>query len=85
MDSTAEDYASSEINLLRVLLIRSMAAARRARRLSLKERASVLAAISSSGIIMASLVRFEGKYHNPFTELGDTLLQAYAAMDPYDL
>lgn len=85
LDSTPADQASNEISLLRVLLMRLLAATKGAHGLNLKDRLEFLSACSASGLILASLVRFESKYHNPSDAWADSLFAAMAEMDPYDL
>ena len=81
LDSSPLDSALSEIGLLRVLLLRLLAASRRKSALSLKRHVSILAAFSGTGLIMASLVRFHNRYFEP----GHSLLDLLADMNPDDL
>ena len=81
LDSSPLDTAQSEIEVLRILLLRLLAAGRRIRRLSLAQHLSMLTAFSGAGLILASLVRF----HNRYFEHRSLLLDALADMDPDDL
>ena len=81
IDSTPLNSAMSEISLLRILLLRLLAASRRKRPLSVAQHISILSAMSGAGLIMASLVR----YHNRRFPPGNPLLQALAELDPDDL
>jgi hypothetical protein len=81
LDSTPLDSALSEISLLRILLLRLLAAARRKRPLSLAQHLSVLGGFSAAGLIMASLVRYHCRRFPP----GNPLLEALAEMDPDDI
>jgi hypothetical protein len=88
LDSTTVESALSEISLLRILLMHLIGAARasgpRKTPLSLQSMASMLAAFSHAGHILASLVRFEDQYLG----LGsghDPLLAILAELDPDDL
>jgi hypothetical protein len=65
LDATPLDDLSSEINLLRVLLARVLAASQRARDLALETQARILAAFSHAGIVMASLARLQHRLHAP--------------------
>lgn len=84
LDSSPLDTALSEISLLRILLMRLLAASRRKKSFSLKGRLSMLAAFSEAGLILSSLVRFNAR-HGGLGDLSGLLLQAFAEMDPYDL
>jgi hypothetical protein len=84
LDSSPLESALSEISLLRILLMRLLAAARRKRPFTLKGRLSMLAAFSEAGFVMSSLVRFNAKYCG-LGDPSDMLLQIFAEMDPYDL
>ncbi len=75
------ESALSEISLLRILLLRLLAAARHKRPLSLAQHLSILSAFSGAGLIMASLVRFHRRQFPP----GNYLLDALAEMDPDDI
>ena len=81
LDSSPLESALSEIGLLRVLLLRLLAASRRKTPLSLERHVSILAAFSAAGLIMASLVRFHNRYVGP----PHSLLDLLADMDPDDL
>ena len=64
LDATPLDDLTSEINLLRILLSRLLAAAtRRLRQLTLKQHAAILATFSATGIALASLVRLQNQLH----------------------
>ena len=61
LDAAPVDDLSAEIDLLRFLLARVLAASQRARALSLKQHAAILAAFSAAGIVIAGLVRLQSK------------------------
>ncbi len=61
LDASPLDSALNEINLFRVVLRRLLAASHRKRLLSLESRLDMLAALSTAGFIIASLVRFHWK------------------------
>jgi hypothetical protein len=69
LDAVPLDDLASEINLLRLLLARTLAALRKARPVSLKTHAAVLSAFSSSGIVIARLVCLQLKLHHPLDAL----------------
>ena len=69
LDATPLDDVSSEIDLLRLLLARVLAAAKRKRSLSLELHASMVSAFSAAGIVIAALVRLQLKLHLPTDEL----------------
>ena len=75
------DSALSEIALLRILLMRLLAAAQCLRDLSIKQHIEMLMAFSGAGLMLASLVRFHHKHFSP----GGSLLDLIADMDPDDL
>ena len=81
LDSCPLESALSEIGLLRILLLRLLASARRRTPLSLARHISILSAFSAAGLIMASLVRF----HTRYVEAPHSLLDLLADMDPDDL
>ena len=81
LDSSPLDTALSEIEVLRVLLLRLLAAAHRMRRLSLAHHLSMLTAFSGAGLILASLVRF----HNRHFPRPGMLSELLADLDPDDL
>ncbi len=56
---------ASEIHLLRVLISRVLAAAQRLRRLSLAQHASLLAAFSASGTVMARMAALQSLIEGP--------------------
>jgi hypothetical protein len=69
LDATPVDDLASEINLLRILLARVLAAAKRARKLALETHARILSAFSAAGIVMAALVRLQVTLHDPLDEV----------------
>ena len=81
LDSSPLDTALDEIGLLRVLLLRLLAAAHRLHRLSIADHLSLLTAFSGAGLILASLVRF----HTRYSKQPSLLLQFVAELDPDDL
>jgi hypothetical protein len=81
LDSTPLESALSELSLLRILLLRLLAAARRTRPLSVAQHMSILSAMSGAGLVMASLVRYHSRRFPP----GNLLLEALAEMDPDDI
>ena len=81
LDDSPLDSALNEIGLLRILLLRLLAAAHRKRPLSIKRHISMLVAFSGAGLIMASLVRFHDKHFGR----GSSLLDALDELDPNDL
>jgi hypothetical protein len=81
LDAAPQDSALSEISLIRILLMRALAAAHRLRTLSIKQHIDMLIAFSGAGLILASLVR----YHHDHFGRSNPLLDALADMDPDDL
>ena len=81
LDGSPCDSALGEISLLRILLMRLMAAAQRLRDLSTKQHIDMLIAFSGAGLVLASLVRF---HHEHFGR-SSSLLDALPEMDPDDL
>ena len=81
LNSSPLDTALSEIEVLRVLLLRLVVTAHRLRRLSIAQHLSMLDAFSGAGLILASLVRFHNRHFEPHHSLLDLL----ADMDPDDL
>ena len=69
LDATPRNDVSSEINLLRILLLRLLAAVHKARSLELATQARVLAAFSHAGIVLARLVRLQFRLHDPGDEI----------------
>jgi hypothetical protein len=69
LDATPPDDLTSEINLLRILLARVLAATKRARKLALETHARVLSAFSAAGIVMAGLVHLQVMLHDPMDEV----------------
>jgi hypothetical protein len=80
LDRCPPDSAVSEIYLLRALIARVLASARKVR-LTLKHRFSMLTAFCQAALTMASLARFEHKAR----PAADPILAALAGMDPDDL
>ncbi len=68
LDATPRDDLTSEINLMRVLVARVLAASQQARDLALKQHAAMLAAFSSAGMVIARLVRLQLELHDPMDE-----------------
>ena len=73
LDETPVDDLSSEINLLRLMLVRVLAAMKRARALALKTHAAILSAFSATGIVIARLVRLQVKLHDPSDEIREQI------------
>jgi hypothetical protein len=69
LDAVPLDDLSSEINLLRLLLARTLAAMRKTRSLELKTQAAILSAFSGAGIVIARLVRLQIILHSPLDSL----------------
>ena len=69
LDAVPLDDLSSEINLLRLLLARTLAAMRKAPSLELKTQAAILGAFSGSGIVIGRLVRLQIILHSPMASL----------------
>jgi uncharacterized protein with PhoU and TrkA domain len=69
LDNTPRDDLTSEINLLRVLLARVLEASQKAKELTLKQHAAILAAFSKAGTAIARLVRVQAELHNPLDDL----------------
>ena len=69
LDATPRNDLTSEINLLRVLQARVLEAAQRAKELTLKQHAAILAAFSRAGIALSRLVRVQAELHNPLDDL----------------
>jgi hypothetical protein len=87
LDAIEAETALSEINLIRLLLGRVLASARRApqkKPATLARQALILTAVSQAALIIASLVRFHEKYFG-WASQGDPALAALAEMDPNDL
>lgn len=81
LDSTPLEGALSEISLIRIMLLRVLAAAHRLRKVTLEHRLAMLQAFGRSGLVMASLVR---AHHRLFPPV-NPLLAALAEMDPDDI
>ena len=69
LDATPADDLTSEINLLRILLARVLAATQHARQLALETHARILSAFSATGIVLAGLVRLQLTLHDPMDEV----------------
>ena len=69
LDATPVDDLSSEINLLRILITRVLAAWQRTRQIGLEMHARILSTFSAAGLVLAGLVRLQIKLHNPLDEL----------------
>jgi hypothetical protein len=80
LDSCDLDSASSEIDLIRLLIARVLAAARRLR-LTLKHHFSMLVAFCQAAITMAALARIEYKRNPP----PDPILAILGELDPDDI
>ncbi len=65
LDATPLDDLTSEINLLRTLLARLLAASQKARDLVIETHAKMLAAMSHSGLVLASMVKLQFRLHEP--------------------
>ncbi len=68
LDATPRDDLTSEINLLRVMVARVLAASKQARDLALKQHAKMLAAFSAAGKTIARLVLLQLELHDPMEE-----------------
>ena len=64
LDGASTDSARSEISLIRILISRILASARKLR-LTLKHRLSMLTVFCQSAATMASLARFDFKQQGP--------------------
>jgi hypothetical protein len=69
LDATPPDDLTSEINLLRILLARVLAATQQARQRTLELQANILSAFSHAGIVIASLARLQHRLHEPMSGL----------------
>ncbi len=63
LDASSPDDLMSEINLLRILLTRVLAASRNPKELSLAQHAAILGAFSATGLVLARLVSVQCKLH----------------------
>ena len=81
IDSTPLSSALSEIGLIRIMLLRILAAAHRLREITLEQRLAMLQAFSRAGLVLASLARY---HHHRFPP-SDCLLDALDELDPDDL
>ena len=81
IDSTPLSSALTEISLIRIMLLRIMAAAYRMRRITLEQQLAMLQAFSRAGLVLASLVRYQ---HHRFPP-SHSLLDALDELDPDDL
>ncbi len=68
LDATPRDDLTSEINLMRVMVARVLAASKQARDLALKQHAAMLAAFSAAGKTIARLVLLQLDLHDPMEE-----------------
>lgn len=87
LDAFAPETALSEINLIRILLSRCIAASRglpKRGAAGLVKRLLLLTAFSHAALIIASLSRFQEKYFG-WGSQEDPVLAALAEMDPNDL
>ncbi len=73
LDATPIDDLTSEINLLRVLMARVLEAAQKAKELSLKQHAAILAALSRGCSTVAQLVRAQLQLHHPLNDLSNAI------------
>ena len=69
LDATPRDDLTSEINLLRVLFARVLAASQKAKELTLKQRAAIVTAFSRASLALARLVRGQAQLHHPLDDL----------------
>ncbi len=69
LDATPLDDLSSEIDALRLLLARLLAACRRLREISLETHAAILSAFSASCKVIAGLFRLQCILHSPYSEV----------------
>ncbi len=69
LDASSPDDLMSEINLLRILLARTLAACQHVRQLSLELHGKVLSAFSHAGIVLARMARLQHQLHNPIDEI----------------
>jgi hypothetical protein len=81
IDSTPLTSALSEISLIRIMLLRILAAAYRSRKIALEQHLAMLQAFSQAGLVLASLAR----YHHHRFSLNHSLLDALDELDPDDL
>jgi len=81
LDSSQPSSALSEISLIRIMLLRVLAAAQRLRNITLDQHLSMLQAFSRAGLVMASLARVHHRLFPP----ANPLLDALAEMDPDDI
>jgi len=81
LDSTPPGSALSEIALIRIMLLRLLAAAHRVRKINMDQRLAMLRAVSHAGLVMAALVRVHHRLFPPT----NPLLDALAEMDPDDI
>ena len=69
LDATPRDDLTSEINLLRVLIARVLAASQKAKELTLKQHVAIVSAFSKAGMALARLVRGQAQLHPPLDDL----------------
>ena len=84
LDQIPAESALSELCLLRILLVRVLAAAQKRARLAIHLRLAMLMAFSHAALTMASLVRFENKYAGP-AAWEESLINVVDDLDPLDL
>ncbi len=73
LDASSPDELLSEINLLRVLLSRVLAASRRARELTVKQHAAILSAFGNAGVVIARLVTLQYKLHDEWSGIWEAI------------
>jgi hypothetical protein len=81
LDSSPPESALSEISLIRIMLLRPLAAAHHLRKITLDQRLAMLRAFSHAGLVLASLVRLHQRLFPPT----NPLLDALAELDPDDI
>jgi hypothetical protein len=82
LDAVWPDDASSELDLLRSLLSRTLAAARGTPRPGLPAQGAILSTFAAAAIVLAGLARFQARFA-PLPP--DPFLDALDALDPDDL
>ena len=65
LDHTDRNDLTSEINLLRALLARLLAACQHAQDSPLKQQTAILSAFSQAGAAIARMLRLQVQLHNP--------------------
>ena len=81
IDSTPLTSALSEVSLIRIMLVRILAAAHRLRKITLEQRLAMLQAFSHAGLVLAALVRYHHRRFPP----SNCLLDALDELDPDDI